>query len=155
MVRVPLNSLRNGLAQELLQNVMKFHSDFLVKLSVLKGGVSGARSGESQLARAIAMKKRFKQIELFLVVAISAFIFAFPAYLHCTDLSGDRIFSTDLSFENSDQVDGSPNEWNQLKASVSVILPNRSLQDINLFPQLSHLFFRTLSNRQEIFVLLC
>jgi hypothetical protein len=155
MVRVPLNSLRNGLAQELLQNVMKFHSDFLVKLSVLKGGASGARSGESQLARAIAMKKRFKQIELFLVVAISAFIFAFPAYLHCTDLSGDRIFSTDLSFENSDQIDGSPNEWNQLKASVSVILPNRSLQDINLFPQLSHLFFRTLSNRQEIFVLLC
>jgi hypothetical protein len=155
MVRVPLNSLRNGLAQELLQNVMKFHSDFLVKLSVLKGGASETRSGESQLARAIAMKKRFKQIELFLVVAISAFIFAFPAYLHCTDLSGDRIFSTDLSFENSDQVDGSPNEWNQLKASVSVILPNRSLQDINLFPQLSHLFFRTLSNRQEIFVLLC
>jgi len=101
------------------------------------------------------MKKRFKEIEGFLVITISAFIFVFPAYLRCTNLAGDRILSTDLSFENSDQIDGSPGQQYQLKASASVIFPNKSLQDTNLFEQLSHLFFRTLSNRHEIFVLLC
>ena len=101
------------------------------------------------------MEKRFKAIEVLLVVTIAAFILVFPAYLRCTNLARDRILSTDLSFENFDQKDGSPGQENQLKASGSVIFPNKSVQDTNLFEYFSHLFFRTLSNRHEIFVLLC
>jgi hypothetical protein len=101
------------------------------------------------------MKKRLKEIEIFLVITISVFLFVFPAYLRCTDLAGDRILSTDLSFENPDPTDGSPGQENQLKAYASVIFPNKSLQETNLFEPLSHLFSRTLSNRHEIFVLLC
>ena len=88
------------------------------------------------------------------MISISAFLLVFPAYLRCTDLAGDRILSTDLSFENSDQTDGSAGQENQLKASTSVIFP-KSLHETNLFEQFSRLFSRTLSNRREIFVLLC
>ena len=109
----------------------------------------------SQSAQALTMKERFKGIEIFLVISISAFLLVFPAYLRCTDLAGDRILSTDLSFENSDQIDGSAGQQYQLKASTSVIFPNKSLHETNLFEQFSRLFSRTLSNRREIFVLLC
>jgi hypothetical protein len=49
------------------------------------------------------MKKRFKRIQAFLVIAISLFIPIFQAYLHYYDLTEADFLCFDLSFENPDE----------------------------------------------------
>jgi len=61
------------------------------------------------------MKKRFKRIQIFLVITISFFILEFPAYLRYTNLSGVDFFSCDLNFENPDQGNVSPDCQNELE----------------------------------------
>jgi hypothetical protein len=101
------------------------------------------------------MKKRFKRIQIFLVIAISLFILAFPAYLRCTKLSQTKFVSSDLSFENPDQEEGVPDNEKELKVCGPSTLLIMFLLGINLFGQSSHLFPRSLSLRQKTSVLRC
>ena len=101
------------------------------------------------------MKERFKRIQIFLVIAISLFILAFPAYLRCTMLSQAKFISSDLSFENQNQEEGLPDNEKGLKVlgptAFLIIFP----LDANLFEQSSHLFPRSPSLRQKTSVLRC
>jgi hypothetical protein len=101
------------------------------------------------------MKKKFKGIEIFLVMAISLFILALPAYLLCTKLSQTKFISSDLSFENPSQEEGLSNnekEWKEYGPSAFFII---FLLGTNLFEQSSHLFPRSLSLWQKAFILRC
>jgi len=101
------------------------------------------------------MKKRFKGIQIFLVIPISFFILALPAYLRCTQLSQTKFVSSDLSFENSDHEEGLPDNEEELRVygpSVCFII---FLLGINLFEQSSYLSPRSLLLRQRIVVLRC
>lgn len=101
------------------------------------------------------MKKRFKSIEIFLVIAISLFILGLPAYLRCTNLSETKFVSSDLSFENPDQENGLPDNETELKIFGPTAFFTMFLLDTNLFDQSSHLFCQVLSARQKTFVLRC
>lgn len=101
------------------------------------------------------MKKRFKGIQIFLVIAISLFLLALPAYLRYAHLSQTKFVSSDLSFENPDQDDGLPDNEKELKVyGLSTLLILFPL-GINLFEQSSHLLPRSLSLRQNTSVLRC
>jgi len=101
------------------------------------------------------MKKRFKGIEIFLVIAISLFILALPAYLRCTQLSQTKFVSSDLSFENPGQEEGLPDNEKELKVYGPSILLIIFLLSTNLLEQSSYLFSRAFSLRQRIVVLRC
>ena len=101
------------------------------------------------------MKKRFKSIQIFLVVAISLFILALPAYLRCTSLSETKFASSDLGFENPGQENGLPDNENELKVFGPIAFFTIFLLSTNLFEQSSHLSRRTLSLRQQTSVLRC
>jgi hypothetical protein len=101
------------------------------------------------------MKKRFKRIQIFLVITISAFILVFPAYLRCSNLAGAKLLSTDLSFENPDQEDVFSDQQNQSKAFVSIVFPIELFPGTNLFEQSSHLLSQASSLDQNTFVLRC
>jgi hypothetical protein len=101
------------------------------------------------------MKKRFKRIQIFLIIAISLFIVAFPAYLRCTKLSQTKFVSSDLSFENPGQEEGLPDNEKELKIYGPSTLLIIFLLGTNLFEQSSQLFSQTSSLRQKTFVLRC
>ena len=101
------------------------------------------------------MKERFKRIQIYLIIAISLFILAFPAYLRCTRLSQTKFVSSDLSFENPDQEEGLPDNEKESKGYGPSTLLIRFLWDANLFEQSSHLLPRSLSLRQKTSVLRC
>jgi hypothetical protein len=101
------------------------------------------------------MKKRFGNIEIFLVVAISFFILALPAYLHCTNLSETKFSSFDLSFENADQKEGPLDNENGLKVFGLTAFSIIFLLGTNLFERSSHLSSQALSLRQKTFILRC
>jgi len=101
------------------------------------------------------MKKRFKNTQIFLAMAISFFIFALPAYLRCTNLSEANFVSFDLSFENPDQENGLPDNENKLKVFGQTTFSILFLQGINLFEQSFRLFSQAVSLHQKTFVLLC
>jgi hypothetical protein len=101
------------------------------------------------------MKKRFKSIQIFLVIAISLFILALPAYLRCTNLSETKFASSDLGFENPGQENGLPDNGNELKVFRPTAFSTTFLLSTNLFEQSSHLFSQALSLRQTTFVLRC
>ena len=101
------------------------------------------------------MKKRFKSIQMFLVIAISLFILALPAYLRCTNLSETKFASSDLSFEKPDQENGPSDYGNELKVFGPTALSITFLPGTNLFEQSSHSFSQALSLHQKTFVPLC
>jgi len=101
------------------------------------------------------MKKRFNSIQIFLVIAISLFILAFPAYLRCTQLSQSKFVSSDLSFEDSGQEEGLPDSEKELKVYGSSPLLIISDLATSLFEQSSYLFPQVLSLCQGIVVLRC
>ena len=101
------------------------------------------------------MKKRFKGIQFFLVIATSLFILALPAYLRCTQLSQIKFLSSDLSFENPNQEEGLPDNQKELKVYGPSTLLILFLLGINLFEQSSHLFPRSVSLCQKTSVLRC
>jgi len=101
------------------------------------------------------MKKRFKGIQFFLVIAISLFILALPTYLRCTELPQTKFFSSDLGFENPDQEEGLPDNEKELKVYGPSAFLIIFLLGINLFEQSSYLFPQGLSLRQRIVVLRC
>jgi hypothetical protein len=110
---------------------------------------------EAQKSGILKMKKRFKGIEIFLVIAISLFILALPTYLRCTKLSQTKFISSDLSFENPGQEEGLPNNEKELKVYGSSAFLIIFFLGTNLFEQSSHLFPQSLSLRQKAFVLRC
>jgi len=101
------------------------------------------------------MKKRFEGIKIFLVIAISFFILALPAYLRSTRLSQTKFISSDLSFENPGQEEGLPDNEKELKVYGSSALLIIFHLGTDLFEQSSHLFPQSLSLRQIAFVLRC
>jgi len=101
------------------------------------------------------MKKRFKSIQIFLVIAISLFILALPAYFRCTSFSETKFVSCDLSFENPDQEGGLPDNENELKVFGPTAFFTIFLLGTNLFEQSSPLFSQALSLCQKTFILRC
>jgi len=101
------------------------------------------------------MKKRFKRIQIYLVISISLFILASPAYLHCTMLSQAKFISSDLSFENPDQEERLPDNEKELKGYGPSTLSITFFWGTHSFEQSSHLFPRSLSLRQKTSVLRC
>ncbi len=101
------------------------------------------------------MKKRLKKIHIFLFIAISLFIVALPAYLHCTNLSEANSFFPDLIFENPDQENGLADYENELKVFGLTGFSIISLPGTNLFEQSSHFFSQVFSLRHKTLVLLC
>jgi len=101
------------------------------------------------------MKKRFKRIQFILVIAISLFILALPAYLRCTNLSETKFATSDLGFENPGQENGLPDNENELKVFGPTAFFIIFLLGTNPFEQYSQLFFQVLSLRKKTFVLRC
>jgi hypothetical protein len=101
------------------------------------------------------MKKKFKRIQIFLVIAISLLILLFPAYLPCINLSQTKSVSSDLSFENPDQEERLADNEEELNAYGPSALLIMFLLDINLFGQSSHFFPRSLSLFQKASILRC
>jgi len=101
------------------------------------------------------MKKRFKNIQIFLVMAISFFIFALPAYLRCANFSEANFVSADLSFEKPDQENGPSDYGNELMLFGSTAFSITFPPGTNLFEHSSHSFSQALSLHQKTFVLLC
>jgi hypothetical protein len=101
------------------------------------------------------MEKRLKGIQIFLVIAISLFILALPAYLRCSQLSQTKFVSSDLGFENPAQEEGVPNNEKELKVYGPITLLIIFLLGTNLFELSFHLFPQALSLRQRIVVLRC
>ena len=101
------------------------------------------------------MKKRFKSIQIFLVIAVSLFMVALPSYLRCTNLSETKFVSFDLSFENPDQKDGPFDNETEWKAFGPTAFSIIFLLGTNLFDRSSYLFSHALSDRQILFVLRC
>ena len=102
------------------------------------------------------MKKRFKSIQIPLVIIICLFILALPAYLRFTNSSGSKFASSDLFFENPDQENGLPdNGENELKVFGPTAFFTILLLGTNLSEQPSHLFSRALSFRQKTSILRC
>jgi hypothetical protein len=101
------------------------------------------------------MQKRFKRVEIFLAITISAFVLVGAAYLRCSNFAGAKLLSTDLSFENPGQEDVFPDQQNQLKVFVSIAFPVKFFPGANLFERSCHLFFHALSLHQKSFILRC
>jgi len=101
------------------------------------------------------MKKRLKGIQIFLVIAISFFILALPAYLRCTRLSQSKFLSSDLRFEDPGQEERLPDSEKELKVHGSGALLIIFDLGTNLFEQTFHLFSRGLPLHQKTFILRC
>ncbi len=101
------------------------------------------------------MGKRFKSIQILLVIAISLFVLALPAYLRCTQLSQTKFVSSDLGFENPVQEMGMPDNEKELKVYGLTTLFIIILLGTNLFELSFHFFPQALSLRQRIVVLRC
>jgi len=102
------------------------------------------------------MKKRFKSIEIPLVIAICLFVLALPGYLRSTNLSETKFASSDLFFENPDQEKGLPDSGeNESKVFGQTAFLTIFLLGTNLSEQSSYLFSQTFSLHQKTFVLRC
>jgi hypothetical protein len=78
-----------------------------------------------------------KPIQIFLVIAVSAFILVSPAYLPGLNLEGVRLLSADLSFGNLDKDDIFSCQPGQAKAFLSTNLTAKSLPESILFDRAS------------------
>jgi hypothetical protein len=100
------------------------------------------------------MKKTFEGIQIFLVIAVSLFILALPAYLHYTQMSQIKFVSSDLSFENPGQEEGLADSERELKVhglrSFLVVFHLATY----LFEH-SPYFFQALPLQQRIIALRC
>jgi hypothetical protein len=101
------------------------------------------------------MRKKFESMQFFVVIAISLFILAVPAYFRCTSLSEARFVSFDLSFENPDQKDGSLGNENGWKVFAPAAFFMVFLLGTNLFERICHLFLEAFPLLQKAFVLRC
>jgi hypothetical protein len=101
------------------------------------------------------MEKRFKRIQIFVLIAISLFILVFPAYLRCTKLPQAKLVSSDLSFEYLDQEESLPDNEKELKLYGPSNLLVMFSWGIYLFGQTFHLFPGSFSLLQKASILRC
>jgi hypothetical protein len=101
------------------------------------------------------MENRFKGIKIFLIIAISLFILALPAYFRYTQLSQSKFISSDLGFENPDQEEGLPDNERELKVYGPSAFLMIFLLGTHLFEQPSYLFSQSLFLHQRTIVLRC
>jgi hypothetical protein len=101
------------------------------------------------------MKKRFKSIQILLVMVISFFILALPGYLRSTNWSETKVASSDLGFENPSQENGLPDNETELKVFGQTAFFPVFLLGTNLSEQSSHLSCQAFSLHQKTFVLRC
>ena len=78
-------------------------------------------------------------IQIFLVIAVSAFTLVSPTYLRSPNLQGVRLLSADLSFESPDQDDIFSDQPGQAKAFLSTNLTAKSHPESILFDRASRL----------------
>ncbi len=88
------------------------------------------------------------------MIAVSLFVLAIAAYLHCTQMSQIKFVSSDLGFENPDQEEGLADGEKELKAHGSSALLIVFLLGPNLFEHSPHLF-QAPSLQQRIMILRC
>jgi len=101
------------------------------------------------------MKKRFTAVHVFLAIAISFFILAFPTYRRINKLSYIKFVRTALSFEHQGQTEESSKEKKESKgfgltAFLIVFFPG-----IKLLDRFSRLFCLPVSLHQETLILRC
>ena len=102
------------------------------------------------------MKKRFKSIQIPLVILICLFVLALPGYLHSNNLSEAKFASSDLLFENPAQEHEVPYMGEgALKVFGQTAVFTMFLLGTHLSEQPSHLFSQTFSLHQKTFVLRC
>jgi hypothetical protein len=101
------------------------------------------------------MKKRFKNTQIILVIAISVFILTLPVYLGSTKLAQTKFVSSGLSFENPGQEERFPDNENRLNVFGPTAFLTIFLLCTNLFEKSCHLFPRSLSLCQKTSVLRC
>jgi hypothetical protein len=101
------------------------------------------------------MKRRFKKIEVFLVIFISFFVLGCAAYFcYCNQVEGN-FPSGDLSFDNPDQDRLLIDHGSELKISGTEGLSGAFLLRSALVERLSLIAFKTSSLAQENVTLLC
>jgi hypothetical protein len=101
------------------------------------------------------MKRRFKSIHIFLVIPISLFVLALPAFLRCSNLSETKFVSSELSFETPDQENELAGNENELKIFGPSAFFTTFLLDTKFFEQYCHLFSQVISLRRNTLVLRC
>jgi hypothetical protein len=94
-------------------------------------------------------------IQIFLVIAVFAFILVSPTYLRSPNLEGVSLLSADLSFENFDQDDIFSCQPDQAKAFLSTNFTTKSLPESILFDQISHFWFLVSFLDQKTSILRC
>lgn len=100
------------------------------------------------------MERRLKNIQV-LIVAISFFILAFPAYFHYCNLSGVDFHSGDPIVEPSDQDDLLIDHLSGSKIFPPNTLSGPFLSNINVFEQLPLIAFQRSSLDQQTLTLRC
>jgi len=101
------------------------------------------------------MKRKFKRIQIFLVVAISFSIPVFLAYSHYVTLVEADFLSPDLNFENPDQENLSFDYHNKSKVLGSASFHAVSLLETILFEQAFRFSLKTHSLDQKTLILRC
>jgi hypothetical protein len=101
------------------------------------------------------MKKRFKGIQIFLVIAIFVFILAPPAFLRYSNLSDAKFLSPDLGFENPDRENSPPDNESALKVFGPAAFFILFILGTHLFEQSSHFFPQSFYMRHKTFGLRC
>jgi len=99
------------------------------------------------------MKK--KPIQILMVITISASILVFPACLRSSDLTGIRLLSTDLTFENPNQNDILSYQPGRSRAFVSTMVTFKSLPGTILSNQITHVWLLVSFADQKALLLRC
>jgi len=99
------------------------------------------------------MKRR--PIRSFLVIAISCFIVIFPTYLRFSNLTEIKLFSTDLIFDDSGDVDQFEGKRHELGAFLSCVLSVIFHPGANLIEPFRFFPFQSTSYSQGELILRC
>jgi hypothetical protein len=101
------------------------------------------------------MKRKFKRIQIFLVISISFSFPVFSTYFHYNDLAEANFLSTNLYYQNLDQENLLAAYQSELKVFGSSSFFNGFLLATHLFSQSSHFFCHVLSLDQKTLILRC
>ena len=93
--------------------------------------------------------------KIFLVVTISSVTLFVPSYPRWSNLIVAKLPSADLSIENPDQEEESPDQQKQMKGFISNVFSADLQPGARCFYQIPHLSFLTSPLDPETFVLRC
>jgi hypothetical protein len=94
-------------------------------------------------------------MQIFWVIAVSAFILVCPTYLRGPNLESVRLLSADLSFENLDQDDMFSCQPGQTKAFLSTTFTTKLLPEGILFGQASRFLLLASFPDHKVSILRC